>query len=168
MTNLNLILKLKHWHLFASLLVASILGAFFDFSEPAGRIANDLGFLSLMIWFIVVSISLKQKIGPKSTVLFIWSLFCALTSIAGRVALHWMYNLDELFLLFEDKFLRYSIGVLAIFLFFNLTIFPAKALRTLENGDNVTLDEMLGDIVRLMFWPLGIWSIQPRLNKLEP
>jgi hypothetical protein len=148
--------------------VLSILGAlFFDFSEPIGRVANDSGFFCLIFWFIFVSISLKGKIGSKSTVLFIWSLTCALILIAGRVALDWMYSVDDLFLLFENRSLANSIGVFGIFLLINLVIFPAKALRLLENGDDVTTDEILGDIVRLIFWRLGIWSIQPRLNKVS-
>lgn len=47
-----------------------------------------------------------------------------------------------------------------------LTSFVGKNLKTIEFGNNIDIKDYFGDVVGLIFWPIGIWTFQPRVNKL--
>jgi hypothetical protein len=44
--------------------------------------------------------------------------------------------------------------------------FVAKALKAVEKQAAVTSGDYIGEFILLWFFPLGIWLIQPRINKL--
>jgi hypothetical protein len=46
--------------------------------------------------------------------------------------------------------------------------FIAKALKSVEAQQPVSVSEYLGDFFLLWFYPVGIWILQPRVNKLFP
>ena len=51
----------------------------------------------------------------------------------------------------------------AIFQFFS---FPAKSLRSIEMGANARIGDYFGYFLLMIFWPIGIWFIQPKLNRV--
>ena len=58
-------------------------------------------------------------------------------------------------------FVVYFIASLAI-----IFSYPAKTIKRLETKGEIDINDYFGDIFRLLFWPIGIWTIQPRINKL--
>lgn len=54
----------------------------------------------------------------------------------------------------------------AVFGMFYAIYFAAKTLRTTELQRPVTILDFAGDFFFIWFYPIGIWIIQPRLNKL--
>jgi hypothetical protein len=44
--------------------------------------------------------------------------------------------------------------------------FNAKVLKAVELQKPVTFSEFAGEFFLIWFFPIGIWIIQPRLNKL--
>lgn len=57
----------------------------------------------------------------------------------------------------------------SMFCIFYCLYFNAKALRTIELQRPVTFSDYAGEFLLLWFFPVGIWVIQPRINKLfEP
>ena len=48
-----------------------------------------------------------------------------------------------------------------------LASFIGKNLKALEIGDDVDINDYFNDILSLIFWPIGIWMFQPRINRLE-
>jgi hypothetical protein len=48
-----------------------------------------------------------------------------------------------------------------------INCFPVRLLKIIEKGDNIDINDYFGDIFLLIFWPIGIWLIQPRLNRLN-
>jgi hypothetical protein len=44
--------------------------------------------------------------------------------------------------------------------------FPAKTLKTIELRKKASLGEYIGDFFLIVFLPLGIWFLQPRINKI--
>jgi hypothetical protein len=44
--------------------------------------------------------------------------------------------------------------------------FTAKALKTAERGQAVTFGEYVPELLGILIFPVGIWFIQPRVNKL--
>ena len=44
--------------------------------------------------------------------------------------------------------------------------FPGKTLKTLELGKEATFGQYFSYFLLMIFWPIGIWFIQPKLNKI--
>jgi hypothetical protein len=51
----------------------------------------------------------------------------------------------------------------ALFYYFS---FPGRTMRTIENGKETGLSESIGDFFLTFFLPLGIWFLQPRINRI--
>ena len=45
--------------------------------------------------------------------------------------------------------------------------FPARALKSVEQQAEVGFDQYFGYFLLMLFWPIGIWWIQSKLNKIE-
>jgi hypothetical protein len=56
--------------------------------------------------------------------------------------------------------------LLAMFAMFYALVFTAKRLVTLERKQQVSFFEYSGPFFLLWFFPIGVWFIQPRVNKL--
>lgn len=54
----------------------------------------------------------------------------------------------------------------SMFCIFYCLYFNAKALKTVELQKPVTFGDFAGEFFLIWFFPIGIWIIQPRLNKL--
>ena len=54
----------------------------------------------------------------------------------------------------------------SMFCIFYCLYFNAKALKTVEWQKSVTFSDFAGEFFLLWFFPIGIWFIQPRINKL--
>jgi len=52
------------------------------------------------------------------------------------------------------------------FAYFYTHSFPAKTLRSIETGQKASLGDYLGDFFLFLFLPIGIWFLQPRINKI--
>ena len=54
----------------------------------------------------------------------------------------------------------------SMFCIFYCLYFNAKALKTVESQKPVTFSDFAGEFFLIWFFPIGIWIIQPRINKL--
>jgi hypothetical protein len=54
----------------------------------------------------------------------------------------------------------------SMFCIFYCLYFNAKALKTVEWQRPVTFSDFAGEFFLIWFFPIGVWIIQPRLNKL--
>ena len=52
-----------------------------------------------------------------------------------------------------------------VFAFFHLLTYPGKLLKSLELGKETSFADYIGYGVFILFWPIGIWFLQPRINK---
>ncbi len=53
-----------------------------------------------------------------------------------------------------------------IFAYLYVYAFPVKELKSIELGREAKIGEYAGDVVLMLMWPIGIWFIQPRINKV--
>jgi hypothetical protein len=44
--------------------------------------------------------------------------------------------------------------------------FNAKLIKSVELKKEAKFEEFIGDFFLILFFPIGIWLIQPRLNKI--
>ncbi len=54
-----------------------------------------------------------------------------------------------------------------IYAYFYIHAFPVKALKTIELGREAKLGKYAGGMALMLVWPLGIWFLQPRVNKIK-
>ena len=54
----------------------------------------------------------------------------------------------------------------SMFCIFYGIYFMAKALKSVERNANVEVGDYIGEFFLLWFFPVGVWFIQPRINKL--
>jgi hypothetical protein len=54
----------------------------------------------------------------------------------------------------------------SIFCIFHSIYFIAKILKAVENQDNVTFGDYVAEFFMNWFLPVGIWFLQPRINKV--
>lgn len=66
----------------------------------------------------------------------------------------------------ESKLFILPLHLGCVICLFYLAYFTAKSLVLLEKGEAVTFYEAAGPFFLIWFYPLGIWVIQPRVNRL--
>lgn len=54
----------------------------------------------------------------------------------------------------------------SMFCIFYCMHFVAKTIKTAEEKRNVTFSDFAGEFFLIWFYPIGIWILQPRINKL--
>jgi len=153
-------LKLKHWQVFCFLIPAVIMQIFtWESNELVTQIINTTGYI----------------------IFFILPLFMgeALHNIANM-----RFDLNHNFFLINASIVLLSFTIPAIVGSFHFTglaalpflyiffaflysfAYPVKAMNTIEKGKDVSFSQYAGDFFLLLFFPIGIWIIQPRLNKI--
>lgn len=56
--------------------------------------------------------------------------------------------------------------VISILCFLYVIGFSAKIIKTAEVNQHVSLSDYFGEIFLIFFFPIGIWLLQPRINKI--
>lgn len=57
-------------------------------------------------------------------------------------------------------------GFYVFYAFLYFMMFPARALKSIEKGKKADISEYIGDFFLIIFLPIGIWFLQPRMNKV--
>jgi hypothetical protein len=161
---MDFILKLKHWQVFLIFLGGSFLINFTWINEDVlTLIFNIIGLLIYFFWYFSVGLELTEHLPPRIELpktFFIINSFVILISIA------------ILIIVFDGEFSTNGlIGFLWIiylcYAFFQFMFFPSKALKSIELGNKAKLGDYFGYFLLTVFWPIGIWIIQPKLNKIN-
>ncbi|WP_191858943.1 hypothetical protein [Hanstruepera ponticola] len=63
-------------------------------------------------------------------------------------------------------FIVIPMHLFSMFCMFYLLYFVSKTIKTTELERNVTFSDFIGEFFMIWFFPIGIWFIQPRLNKI--
>ncbi len=161
---MTLLLRMKHWQIFLLLLLASFISNFTWVGyELLSTILNLIGVLLYMIWYFAVGLELSEHLPRKVELprtLFIVNGFVLTLSIV------------ILIMIFDGSF--ESNGLLGfiwitymMYAMFQFFFYPGKALRSVELKEEAKIGEYLGYFFLMIFWPIGIWWIQPKLNKIE-
>ena len=179
---MNKLLTLKHWQLFLLLFVPIIL---LQIVLTAITVLSSDPMLMLFVfpvamilfagvyfgWFYVLGTNLPKKL-PHSlhmnVVRFRTLLFFPLgylVLISAFIALFPVISPDAelsgaVFLILVP------LHFFAMFCIFYSLYFIAKALKMVELRRPVSFSDFVGEFFMLWFLPVGIWIIQPRINKL--
>ena len=176
----DVFLRAKHWQIFALMCVTYVaagvvlVGLEIKFQEAGTRAASPSLALMLLTeavwvpfllswlgWLATVGFFLNSNLAPEQK----------LRTGLFRFAL--VYTVGFLFVgppLFVEAnppdWIVLPLFLFAIVCLFYLLIFVAKALKTTDLQRPMIMNEYTIELFLLFFLPLGIWLIQPKINRL--
>ena len=184
----NLLLKAKHWHLFILTFGIPLILQFFImariftkafineeisttnmFSNSMVLIIITLAFSSILLfWIWSVSIGLQKKVPETVKLKTNRFKFFFFTPI--------VYMIIYLTIVFPS-FMNSNINpmlfliiiplhLFAMFCMIYCLYFTAKTFRTVELQREVHSGDYLGEFFLIWLFPIGVWIIQPRINKI--
>jgi len=193
---INLFLKAKHWQMFLltvgipiALQVSLML---FIFSKLAHNQSPDptmmlsyMRFLPLIIvvfmafffgWYWSVAIGLQEKI-PQNTTLkvkkfkiffFIPLVYFLLFTLFFTLLINGAYYpaLISSGLIIAVMAVAVPLHFFSLFCLFYCLYFVAKTIKTVELQREVNFSEFIGEFFMIWFYFIGIWILQPKINRM--
>ncbi|MBJ6110479.1 hypothetical protein JAO73_15755 [Hymenobacter sp. BT523] len=156
------LLKAKHWQIFLAFAIGYFIYTFLQ-TDP---ITAGCVFLVLLVLYVgyyamlgnALSHYLPRKVHHNVT----WFLVDAFVVIIA-------YAITAI--VFDGTWEVSGLATLPIFyLFFaigHLFWFPAVALVAIETRSEPEFSQYAGTMLQVFFWPIGIWFVQPRLNRIH-
>lgn len=180
---LGILLHLKHWQIFLLFFSPLILLGLFAFMITVVPISSDILLLInpiLMLAFTflyfglvwVYGVNLHKKL-PKDTNMKIrrFKLFFSITAVYPivffTITFLLFFEINVLFLLFLFFIIAIPLHLFVLFSSVYTFIFMAKELRSVEMQKEATFRDYVETLILLsIFFPLGVWIIQPKINKI--
>lgn len=170
---MNSIVKLKHWQLFIVLCTTYIVSIVFELNlfsiarVVALQISVYLSVITLIFffsWIIVIGIYLNNIPNNPHHFRAPILIFAVLCSMIGYIKL----NIDRLEQegLFTQNFFSMLLPLFVFFGIFYTFYNVPKSLKSIELGREAVFSEWIIDAFLLFTFPIGVWFIQPRLNKI--
>lgn len=191
----QLFLKAKHWQLFITMfgipvliyivIMQNMLVSIMQKQEPDLDLMLDflpyfpiliiLGFGSFMAWIYTIGVGLQERIPEEFRLKTKWFKFFiafATTYILG-------ISIGVYALLNNLEFLAsasYSLGIIGIifpahlfsmFCVFYGMYFAAKTIKTAELQEKPSKESYIGEFFLIWFYPIGVWLLQPKINKIN-
>lgn len=160
---MKFVLTAKHWQLFLILMFGMMLNNFtVEGAQTVNLTLIIVGFLLMYTWPLIVGIELYRYLPVRielSNTLFFFHGILSLSAYCVIVILS-----DGRGMTFNGwSALPAFYGLYA---FLHLLAFPAKVLKSIEQGKLASFADYVGYFVLILFWPIGIWFIQPRINRV--
>jgi hypothetical protein len=168
---MDALLKLKHWQLFLLTCATKFVYLYIrlsflvhlpmiPFNDSGLRVFQLTDFASGAIqlaWLYIVSMKLNDRTDPqhrRSTSSFKYCFaVIAIVNVATSVP---QLNLDF------DPLFSLTAGLALLGCYFYCELFAARVLVKVEGGDQ----PIVATVLSMMFFPIGLWWIQPRINKV--
>lgn len=166
---MNVFLKMKHWQLFILLFGVMILGhMMFIGSIRSGQQPNMILFMALSVFIMLIFMS------------WLWAIATAcyealpdhlaqspkVMKIGIVYALIYMAISSMIFKEMQPNVIMLILHLLAMAAIFYALGFTAKQIIKLEQQKEVTFVDYSGPFFLFWFFPIGVWFIQPKVNKL--
>lgn len=187
MKYLDKLLTLKHWQLFLPLLgLPFLIHINFIYGyltrEPESEQYSELVkytiavilisiyiFSGLMLWFRMISVDLQvylpnelrlnvKKFKAFFTIPIVYALFF-LIFLLYLVVGQYEPNTNLLLILT-------AIHLFSTFCYLYIIYFASKTIKTIEENRKVKFKEFQTDFILMCLFPIGIWILQPRVNKI--
>ncbi len=177
---------IKNWKLFLLLFLIPWLASYgLDLSSTGIGIDSvifeilgmtiNLSCLVFLIWFWVVALELKKHLPEE--IYFNHKFFRSAMLVLGLILP--AYGIIEALapqMILENNSTKYLFNIFGFYVnthdsltficYTYVCHYLSRALATAEKQKNSTLIEHLGTFILLFILPIGIWFIQPRINKL--
>ncbi|HMG93187.1 MAG TPA: hypothetical protein VK589_24190 [Chryseolinea sp.] len=162
------VFKAKHWEIFVTLISLSLIESIVETILPVvGMILDVISTTVILGWILVLGYGLARLRKDQGSTRFWVFIGTGIQLIIATTLSKLIITIKELEFTIEGNLpellilLVYSLMSTAI-----IFSYPAKTLKLLETKEDIDINDYFGDIIRLLFWPIGIWTIQPRINKI--
>ena len=159
----KLILKAKHWQVFIFLFIDLFLINFKVEGSPLTTALLRITGFSIVygwMWFLGNALTIYKPIKLHvNKNLFLFNGFAVIAT----------YAIVMIFSGGEDVHVSGVIAIPFFYLFYaliHLHTYPAKLLKAIERDTEVNWKDYIGIFFLFVFWIIGIWFIQPRINKI--
>ncbi len=159
---MKIFLKLKHWQVFLIWILGAIQLAIF--------IKSDFWFISFGIYFglfLLWIYSIGKVLNKENPALIkrmnIWWILYSLSLIP--LAINYRDNIMRIYDRIDTWIITLTIfiGFIAIA---KIAIYSAKAIKRAELNSEYKTADVVSEIFLIYFFIIGIWLLQPRLNKI--
>jgi hypothetical protein len=164
---MNKIFQAKHWQIFVTGMGFSFLqGMVSGVNLWLDSLLHTIYLVLYLGWLLFLGSRLR-KISPSPQLNYHVFLFVGCTLLAFIITFRFLalYQPDVLKMFENTPVLLSGMAYLLISLIV-LTSFVGKNLKAIEEGNDIDINDYVGDVVGLIFWPIGIWTFQPRINRL--
>jgi hypothetical protein len=164
---MNIAFKIKSWQLFLLLFLPS----FFIKSTWTLIIVPLFVLTIISFWSLSIGVLGQKKIsdlGLKNhkTIFFkIACIFMPMSWLIIAIDLYKVIDFGELSYLIEH--LLFPFSFIFIFSSIYMIYFVSKTISSLNLRKGINLPDFIVTIILLVFFPVGLWIIQPKLNKIE-
>jgi hypothetical protein len=131
-------------------------------------------------WFWSIAIGLQEKIpanvkmktGKFKVFFFIPLIYISLFTIGISTTMSGLLRTAEageqpnIGLLAGSMAIIFPLHILSMFSIFYCLYFVSKTFKTVELQRETTFSDFAGEFFLLWFYPVGIWIIQPKINKM--
>ncbi len=168
---MNKIVKASSRKIFGLFLGLAIISETVDMIAYVGivpELVSDLlyvGVVTFMVgWILITGRSLEAKKYGTLTraaykIFFCIGILLIVTTSTGR-----LFSAVNQIISNETTRTIFTIYVFASI--FWIATFTAKTLKANETTEEIDINDYFTDIFKIIFWPIGIWMIQPRVNRI--
>lgn len=159
---MNTILKLKHWQLFLimafALFVSNLSHGGHSFSYDLYAIAGGTLFF---LWPLLTGLALYRMLPAGISLNFRLFIFNSLVWLSAHVIIIVRSRQGSL----TAEGLEILPWLYVTYAFLHYFAFPARLLKSIEKNKEASFAEYIVDFFLIVLLPLGIWFLQPRINK---
>lgn len=169
---MEILLRLKHWQIFmltfGIVIVAAVIQGIAVVISPYDTVMERVTVLlgvfitvAWCLWAYIAGIKLSEK-RPHDNFnswLFKWSLI-----VMGGWSVVETLLFPILNITLGELRLLYTLITLAAGVYADYAL--AKALTSVEGNRETTFSDFAGDFFLFLFYPIGVWWLQPRINRI--
>ena len=161
------VLKAKAWQVFLVLLASHFISWFIS-DEDVSEMLKLFGFCIFCIWLGLFANTLNQIDQTNETPSVSW--FIVNIGLVMAAFITSKILADPNFVITSTSFNAKGFWVIPmlyiVVAYVQIHWFPASAIVAKELGQKPEFSQVLGTVILLVLWPIGIWFIQPRLNRI--
>ena len=157
------ILKLKHWQVFIILIVGLLLNNFtIEDNQTLTTIFSITGAIIYFMWPLLVGHGLYQILLDRINLNYNFFIINSFVWLTAWIII--MIMSDGQGMIFNGVAALPGFYVFYALLYY--LAFPARTLKSIEKGKKADFGEYIGDFFLIVFLPIGIWFLQPRINRV--
>jgi hypothetical protein len=160
---MRFVLTAKHWQVFLYLMLGMFINNFtVEGHEDITTILSIVGYVMVYSWPLVLGLELYNYLPEKIKLNYNLFVFNGFVALAAHVAVIIVSNGQGM--TFDG--LSALPGFYAFYAFLHLLAFPGRTLKSIEMDQKASFNDYIGNFFLVLFWPIGVWFVQPRVNKI--
>jgi hypothetical protein len=172
------LLRRKHWQIFIFIMLGLVLINYKSESNPLlESIMYWIGLLTYLLYPFLIIVFFKRKLPAELIISFKIAMMIfaigLVIHISQSLFLHNILLTADVIIVtltnnhsFPSNKLILAPLLMPLYAFVHLSAFLAKAIKSIESGKVAKLKEYIKELLLIMFLPLGIWLLQPRISRI--